>query len=279
MGETRPHTGIVPETAQIRILLFSGTTEGRQLAESLKELPVYVYVSTATEYGKECTGTGDNIETAAGRMDEAAIRQLLISHKIDLAVDATHPFARAVTENIRNACRTGGTEYIRCLREQQDMETAGAGHVILKKSVSEAVEYLKDKEGRVLIATGSKELKLYTEIDDYQERCCARVLSTREAVEESTELGFRGRNLIAMQGPFSKELNTAMLRYTGAKYFVTKESGKAGGFQEKAEAAEETGAELIVITRPEETGAGPDETLCYIREKLRGEGTASQECV
>lgn len=269
MEETRKYTGIGPETAQIRILLFSGTTEGRRLAESLKELPVYVYVSTATEYGKECTGTGENIETAAGRMDEADISRFLISHKIDLAVDATHPFARAVTENIQNACRTGGAEYIRCLREQQDMKDAETGNVIFKKSVAEAVEYLKEKEGRVLIATGSKELKLYTEIENYQERCCARVLSTREAVEESTLLGFRGRNLIAMQGPFSKELNTAMLRYTGAKYFVTKESGKAGGFLEKAEAAKETGAELIVITRPEESGAGLSETLQYIKQKIR----------
>ena len=70
MEEKKQHLGISAETAEIRILLFSGTTEGRQLAESLRELPVYVYVSTATEYGRECTGTGDNIETAAGRKDE-----------------------------------------------------------------------------------------------------------------------------------------------------------------------------------------------------------------
>lgn len=274
MEETKQHLGISPETAEIRILLFSGTTEGRQLAESLKELSVYVYVSTATEYGRECTGTGDNIETATGRMDETAICHFLDVHKIDLAVDATHPFARMVTENIQNACKANRTEYIRCLREKQNIEALETDHVIFKKSVSDAVEYLKGKEGKILIATGSKELKLYTEIDDYQERCIARVLSTREAVEESTALGFKGRNLIAMQGPFSKELNIAMLRYTGARYFVTKESGKAGGFQEKAEAAKETGARLVVITRPEESGTSPAETLLYIRQKIRKKGTS-----
>ena len=140
MEETRKYTGIGPETAQIRILLFSGTTEGRRLAESLKELPVYVYVSTATEYGKECTGTGENIESAAGRMDEADISRFLISHKIDLAVDATHPFARAVTENIQNACRTGGAEYIRCLREQQDMKVCGRSGGIFKRERGEGID-------------------------------------------------------------------------------------------------------------------------------------------
>ena len=44
--------------------------------------------------------------------------------------------------------------------------------------------------------------------------------------EESAKLGFQGRHLIAMQGPFSREMNLALLRYTDAAYFVTKESGE-----------------------------------------------------
>ena len=63
-------------------------------------------------------------------------------------------------------------------------------------------------------------------------------------MEESVRLGFKGRNLIAMQGPFSAEMNVALLHQTKAKYFVTKESGKAGGFEEKKKAARETGAVL-----------------------------------
>ena len=60
---------------------------------------------------------------------------------------------------------------------------------------------------------------------------------------KSMDLGFDGKHLIAMQGPFSKELNVAMLRQTEADYFVTKESGKTGGFEEKYEAAMETGTD------------------------------------
>lgn len=255
--------------AKIQILLFAGTTEGRQLVQELKELPVYVYVSTATEYGKECAETGGNIRTEAGRMDEAEMVRFIGKYKIDLVIDATHPFARVVTENIQNACEACNVEYIRCLREQQELDAEEYGHVVWKNSVEEAVEYLRQTEGKVLIATGSKELKLYTRIENYQARCCARVLSTKEAVEESTALGFKGRSLIAMQGPFSKEMNIAMLKYTSAKYFVTKESGKAGGFVEKAEAAKETGATLIVIARPAEDGISPRQTMQRIMEKGR----------
>lgn len=255
--------------AVMRILLFAGTTEGRQLVRELKELPVYVYVSTATEYGKECAETGGNIRTEAGRMDESEMVHFIGERRIDLVVDATHPFARVVTENIQNACKACNVEYIRCLREQQELDADEYGHVVWKNSVEEAVEYLTQTEGKVLIATGSKELKLYTRIENYQERCCARVLSTKEAVEESTALGFKGPNLIAMQGPFSKEMNIAMLKFTGARYFVTKESGKAGGFAEKAGAAKETGATLIVIARPAEKGIGPRQTMQRIMEKGR----------
>ena len=53
-----------------------------------------------------------------------------------------------------------------------------------------------------------------------------------------------------MQGPFSEELNAAMLRSVSARYLVTKESGDVGGFAAKAAAAQQTGAVLVVVGRP-----------------------------
>ena len=55
-----------------------------------------------------------------------------------------------------------------------------------------------------------------------------------------------------MQGPFSEELNYVMLKHTSAKYMVTKESGKVGGFSEKILAASRASATSIVIGRPME---------------------------
>ena len=53
-----------------------------------------------------------------------------------------------------------------------------------------------------------------------------------------------------MQGPFSKELNQAMLEQYQCKYLVTKDSGKAGGFLEKIQAAEALGRDGSDIGRP-----------------------------
>lgn len=242
------------------VLIFAGTTEGRLLAEHAENCRIPCFVSTATEYGKSLVPDSAYVRCIAGRMDREEILHFMKEHKISLTIDATHPFAREVTENIKAACEKGGVPYVRCLRgEENDGECSGdrqpeGAQIITVQSVEDAVEYLKGTEGNILITTGSRELKRYTEITDYKERCFARVLSTRETVEAAVELGFEGKHLIAMQGPFSLEMNQALLHQTGAKYFVTKESGRAGGFGEKAEAAKKAGAVLVVIGRPEEEG-------------------------
>ena len=51
------------------------------------------------------------------RMDETEIEDFVKDHDIRLVIDATHPFAVKVTKNIRSACQTADTQYIRCLRE------------------------------------------------------------------------------------------------------------------------------------------------------------------
>lgn len=290
------------------ILIFAGTTEGRELAEYMSEYnvkhagypaarqgkaggPVRCFVRTATEYGKSVLGTLPGVEIHAGRMDAREIRRFIEEKEIDLVIDATHPFAREVTENIKSACEATSREagrvpavsgnkvrYVRCLREgaartgDRGQTESAEGQAVWVDSVSEAAAYLKKTEGNILIATGSKELHLYTEIEDYKERCFARVLSTREAVEESVRLGFEGRHLIAMQGPFSVEMNLALLKQTEASWFVTKESGAAGGFEEKVKAAQMAGASAVIIGKPEETGESVEQIKGMMRNLASGCG-------
>ena len=246
-----------------KILLFAGTTEGRLLASKAGELCLDCYVSTATEYGKEILRDIKGVQVLSGRMEEAEIVKFIRMEEIELVIDATHPFACAVTENIRKACEETRCEYLRCLRQRE--QTSGTdGKKKVFCDVRTAVEFLKHTDGNILIATGGKELKEYTKIPGDEKRCYARVLSTLASVEQATALGFEGKHLIAMQGPFSKELNTALLHQIQAKYFVTKESGQAGGFAEKVKAAKETGALLVVIARPQEKGKSLEEVLRYL---------------
>ena len=112
-----------------KLLLFAGTTEGRMLAEYLSKKRIACYVSTATEYGKSLLQEEQlsDIIILAGRMNEEEIKTFLTEKKIDCVVDATHPFAKIVTENIVNACKETQTGYIRCLREMETSSEDLAG--------------------------------------------------------------------------------------------------------------------------------------------------------
>lgn len=135
------------------------------------------------------------------------------------------------------------------------------------ETVEAAVEYLAAVSGTVLVTTGSKELETYTKLPDYTERLYVRVLPGSENLAVCESFGICGKHVIGMQGPFSKEMNLAMLRHTGAKYLVTKEAGAAGGFMEKIEAAMECGATSIVIGRPKKPeGLTLDEGMEILRE-------------
>ena len=236
-----------------KILLFAGTTEGRNLAEFLEKNQIPTEVCVATQYGETLLEEGKYLHVHAGRLDETEMEQQIQKQQITLVIDATHPYAVIVSQNIRRACSRTGTEYIRLARKETDASWKQEMEDVTEvASVAEAAAFLAKKEGRIFAATGSKELSAYQVIPDYQDRVVARVLSTPEAVSECAMLGFSGKNLICMQGPFTEDLNVAMLRQAQASWMVTKESGKAGGCLEKLRAAKKAGAKLVVRKRPGE---------------------------
>lgn len=264
-----------------KILIFAGTTEGRELAGHLctgtVDKDVEIHVCTATEYGGQLISSNvmsdadkeaaPGMKVHTGRLTTGQMEDLMKEEQITLVIDATHPYAVAVSENIQNACKQCGTEYLRLLRGNSNIRENK--DITVVSSIDEAVEFLKNTEGNVLVTTGSKELAKYTAIPDYQNRIFARVLSTPEVAAACAKLGFQGKNLICMQGPFSEELNIAMLKQIKASYLVTKDSGKSGGFEEKITAARRAGAQVILIGRPvEETGYSMGEILELLNRRF-----------
>lgn len=297
----------------MKVVIFGGTTEGRQLAGYLIQLNkqqkmqnIQVHVCVASEYGAQVLPEDDALKVHVGRLEQADMQEFLQAVQADICVDATHPYAVLVTQNIYQACKVVGVPYVRVRRDMQeepenadpamqeepgntdpDMQMRGT-HIgdadgkrytdetsdsIYVGDIQAAVDYLKGVTGNILITTGSKELHLYTQIPDYGTRCTARVLPTRSVVEACTELGFTGKHLICMQGPFDLEMNLATLRYADADFMVTKASGKNGGYDEKCEAALAAGVQLVVIGRPKEQ-VEPVMSLAQTEEYLREKADA-----
>jgi len=245
-----------------KLCIFAGTTEGRALAEHLADQPLSVTVCVATEYGEALLPKAENLTVRTGRMDQEEMADFFRREGFSLVVDATHPYAAAVTENIGSACVSAGTEYLRLLRDGGE-EAEDAVYV---ESPQAAAAYLEGTQGNILLTTGSKELSCFSRL---AERVYARVLPMEDSLRLCREAGLPGKRILAMQGPFPREMNEAMIRFAQAAFLVTKDSGTAGGFREKAEAARGQNCRMVVIGRPQQkAGRNYDETLKLLKERF-----------
>ena len=286
------------------ILLFGGTAEGRELAETALQEGYRVTVSVVSEYGEEvleplarqeslirqepgstleqpgksaladasdAEASGTNISGAdisgrlriiRGKMLPEQILELLKTGQYDFVIDATHPYAASITGSVQRAAEQASLPYFRVLRElsvpgQQSAKPASQhGHtpdILSFSTMDQIIDYLNTCEGRVFFSTGSAGAPQYAQLKNAAERAVIRILPSEEAIAICRKAGFRGRNLICMQGPFDQEMNEACFRFAKADYLITKSAGKRGGFDAKIRAARALGMKIIMLEPPAQT--------------------------
>ncbi|MCQ4725848.1 precorrin-6A reductase [Anaerotignum faecicola] len=248
------------------ILLFAGTSEGRETAEFLNCMRISFKIYVATEYGKEIMPEMEYGTVSAGRLDKEGIKREILNEKPYFVIDATHPFAKEASENIREACSELNAEYIRLIRGYDNLGREG---IVYTENTEEAVGYLKNTDGRVFITTGSKDLPLLSAVPGFRERFVIRILPEPENLSKALGLGFKAENIICMQGPFSKEINSAVMKQYNIKYMLTKETSGRGGYNEKIEACKDAAVTPIVIGRPRESGYSIEEVREIIEKRFR----------
>lgn len=250
------------------VLLFAGTTEGRLLSEELCKQGIAVTASVVSGYGKELMQPGEGLRILEGAKNGAEIADLIREGNFSCVIDATHPYAREISAALRRICGQEGKLLLRVVREEGPQQQ----DALYFDTPEEAAAYLRGRRGNVLLTVGSKELPAFLEIDHWQERLYVRVLPAVESLEKCREAGVRPQNVIAMQGPFSWEMNLALLHHCKARWMVTKDSGEAGGFPEKLEAAREAGAVPLILRRPRETGMPWQEVLARVLDSCGKKG-------
>ena len=243
-----------------RLLIFGGTTEGRELAEFCAENSITADVSVATEYGASLLP--DSMNVLCGRLD-AEQMTALIRNGYSAVIDATHPYAVEATENIRRACTAAGTEYLRLIRRS----SASQGKTV--QDMAELIRLLNSTDSIVLSTLGSKSLSALTAVKNFRDRIWVRVLPGDEALSQCRELGYDEAKVIQAKGPFTAGQNVEHLRMCGAGILLTKESGTTGGYPEKAEGARICGAELVTLARPVENGYSFEEVIGIIGKELK----------
>ena len=257
-----------------KVIIFGGTTEGRELARILADRGALVTVSVATELGAEMLGDISSEEepghfrTLVGRMNveemQGIIREFDICYIRVIRKEAESSGSAQGSEAVRQSETVRGSETVpksesdqKSKAVQKPEDGQRSDFVILVRSAADAAAYLFGTKGNILLTTGSKELGAYAEIP--RERMYVRVLPTHDSIAACEAADVPHRNIIAMFGPFSQRMNEAMLEQYHISYLVTKEAGRNGGFEEKLRAAKRCGVKAIVIRRPEDSGVTVEE--------------------
>lgn len=243
------------------ILIFGGTTEGRRLAQIFAKNKIKTELCVASEYGEKLMEFSDFEELSpsensflkikTGRISKDEMENLC-KNGYSAVVDATHPFAAVVTDYIRQVFPAK----IPVVRLERELSHADENFCEYFESVPDCASALEkfsaqNPGAKILLTTGSKDLKILCRSENLRKNLVVRVLPAFESLKICMEAGLEGRQIVAMQGPFSVKMNEIQIKDFGISALVTKESGKTGGLDSKILAAKNCGIKCFVIKKPE----------------------------
>jgi len=229
------------------ILFLAGTSDARELAVFLQQKG-YVLLATVVTQSAADSLQQEGIRHRIGRLNHEQMQQLATEIGANMIVDASHPFAEEASKTAIESARTLGIPYLRFERKDSVFN-----HPLITEveTYEQAALEAKKRGGTIMLTTGSKTLATFTKhLLNKEIKLIARMLPNVENMEKCSELGIPQKNIIAIQGPFSKELNSALYKQYGVTLMITKESGQVGSMDEKIESAIDQQIEVIMIKRP-----------------------------
>ncbi len=250
------------------IWIIGGTSEAVKFVKMLKSLAeanaeanknIKYIVTVATYSGKEVL---EDENVVISRMTKDEMINLIKEKNICKVVDISHPYALEVTQNALEAARGCNIEYIRYNREGilKDIKKGISGGEVMSNEVtqgkylrcfnsfSDLIEFISIIDGNVFFTTGTKNIKDFEEIRK-NNRFIYRIIPSTFSIQECIDNNVKMKDIVAMLGPFSKEMNIALFKEFDARYVVMKDSGAEGGTTEKLSACYNLGITPIIVGR------------------------------
>ncbi|MEB2847515.1 cobalt-precorrin-6A reductase [Rhizobiales bacterium RZME27] len=221
------------------ILILGGTTEARLLAEVLANDTRFATMLSLA--GRTRTPISMPVPVRTGGFGGAqGLADYLAENRIDMLIDATHPYAARISANAAEASRISGIPLI-ALRREGWVEQGGDRwtHV---ENVEAAMAALGTKPRRAFLALGRQELLPFEQAPHH-----SYVIRSVDPVEPP--LGVPFTHYITARGPFHEADELRLLADHGINAIVSKNSGGSASYG-KIAAARTLGIEVIVIRRP-----------------------------
>lgn len=231
-----------PANRPKHILIFGGTGDANRIVEGLMHefgRHIRLQLSLAGRTSAPSLPEGVPVRIGGFGGPEGIISHIK-NEQIDLVIDATHPYATEISQNVAKACHAVAMPCIQYHRPA--WEKTEDDNWIKVKSIQEAATVVPEVGTRALIASGTKNLHAFEGLEKTW-----LLVRTVDAPRDPFDLQF-GEWLFA-RGPFSVESETELLERHAIDVIVSKNSGGDATFA-KIEAARNLGISVIMIERP-----------------------------
>lgn len=224
-----------------------GTCEGKKILSLINKYTDEIAVSTATSYGGQLLEEYKIKDLNTKPLNKEQMIEWIKKNKLDILVDGSHPYAQEVTKNAMECTRELNIKYVRYERLGA-LEQVSGDDIIRVKDYDEAIKYIKTLNGNVLNTTGGNNVTKFTNID-FNYRVIHRILPSPAVLNKIVDAGIKIRDIIAIQGPITYDLEKAFIKQFDVKAILTKDSGVQGGVLNKFNAARDSNIKTIVIEK------------------------------
>lgn len=228
------------------IWILGGTLDARDLVDRLDDFS-NLLVTVVSKEAKDLLPK--ELDVRVGALDKEAMEKFVIDEKIDLILDLTHPFAKEVSQNVKEVAKKKDIQLIRFVRESFKTDP----FVEYVNSYQEAASLLENTEGNVLFTIGANKIEDFIPYKKNQ-RFIYRVLPTLDSLQKLYDQGVSMKDIVAMMGPFSEDLNISLIKTFDIAITISKEGGPGSGFEDKIKACKKTNTRLIAIKQDEKEG-------------------------
>jgi precorrin-6A/cobalt-precorrin-6A reductase len=233
-------SGGIGSTRDMRILILGGTTEARQLAERLaKRTDLTVMLSLA---GRTAAPALQAVPVRVGGFGGAeGLVDYLADQKIDVLVDATHPYAAMISANAAAAALRAKVPLL-ALHRSGWAPVAAADRWIEVDDTAGAVRALGNPSRRVFLALGRKEIVPFADAPQHH-------YVVRSIDPVVPPLAVPHAVYITGRGPFDNADERRILEQHRIDVIVAKNSGGTASYG-KIAAARALGLPVIMLRRP-----------------------------
>ncbi|MGB3652595.1 MAG: cobalt-precorrin-6A reductase [Rivularia sp. (in: cyanobacteria)] len=219
----------------LKILILGGTQEAAELALKAANLP---HIEVKLSFAGRTSQVASKNYRIGGFGGVAGLTQYLEVEKIDLLIDATHPFAAKISQNAAIAAEKVGLPRLMLVRSA--WESVTGDRWIEVENIQAAAAILPGLAKRVFLTIGRQELTAFALVN---------VWFLMRAIEKpSPDIVLPKGLLLLDRGPFDKDLEKQLLHKYNIDTVVSKNSGGDATYA-KIIAARELGIKVVMVKR------------------------------